>query len=70
MCEGEPPPGALSTAVYGPGRRGAAAHAERRLDAAQRRGAAVADLRSRERADEAALRQEQIEHVTTLGQRE
>jgi len=56
MCEGEPPPGALSTAVYGPGRRGAAAHAERRLDAAQRRGAAVADLRSRERADEAALR--------------
>ncbi len=69
MCEGEPTPGALSTAVYGPGRRGAAAHAERRLDAAQRGGAAVADLRSRKRADEAALRQEQIEHVTTLGQR-
>jgi hypothetical protein len=69
MREGEPPPGALATAVHGPSRRRAAARAERRLNAAQRRGAAIADLRSRERADEAALRQEQIEHVTTLGQR-
>jgi hypothetical protein len=69
MGEGEPPSGALSTAVYGPGRRRAAARAERRLDAAQRRCAAVADLRSREGADEAALRKQQIEHVTTLGQR-
>lgn len=69
MREGEPPPGAFSTAMHGPGRRCTAARAERRLDAAQRRCAAVADLRSGERADEAALRQEQIEHVTTLGQR-
>jgi hypothetical protein len=69
MHKGESPPGALSTAEYGPGRRCAAARAERRLDAAQCRGATVADLRSRERADEAALRQEQIEHATTLGQR-
>jgi hypothetical protein len=69
MREGEPPPGALSTPVHGPGRRRAAARAERRLDAAQRHGTAVADLRSRERADEAPLGQEQIEHVTTLGQR-
>ena len=69
MREGEPPPGALSTAMHGPGRRCAAARAERRLDAAQRRGAAIADLHSRKRADETALRQEQIEHVTTLGQR-
>ena len=69
MREREPPPGAFSTTLYGPGRRRAAACAKRRLDAAQRRGAVLANLRSRERADEAALRQEQIEHVTTLGQR-
>jgi hypothetical protein len=69
MRESEAPPGALATAVHGPGRGGAAARTERRLDAAQRRGAAVTDLRSRERANEATLRQEQIEHVTTLGQR-
>ena len=69
MREREPPPGALSTAVDGPGRRRAAARAERGFDSSQRRGAAIADLRPRERADEAALRQEQIEHVTTLGQR-
>jgi hypothetical protein len=56
MGEGEPPPGALSTAVYGPGRRRAAAHAEGRLDASQGHGAPVADLRSRKRADETALR--------------
>lgn len=69
MREGEPSPGALTAAMHRPGRRCAATRAERRLDAAQRRGAAVADLRPRERADEAALRQKQIEHVTTLGQR-
>ena len=69
MREGKPPPGAFSTAVHGPSRRRAATRAKRRLDAAQRGGAAVADLRSRERADEATLRQEKIEHVTTLGQR-
>jgi hypothetical protein len=67
--ESEPPTGTFSTAAYGPGRRGAAAHAERRLDATQRSGAAGAHLRSGKRADKAALRQEQIEHITTLGQR-
>jgi hypothetical protein len=68
MREGKPPPGAFSTAVHRPGRRRAATRAKRRLDAAQRRSATVADLRSWEKADEAALRQEQIEHVTTLEQ--
>ncbi len=70
--EGEPPAGTLRTAVYGPGRRRAATHAERRLDAAQRRSAAVAYLRSGEGANKAALRQEKVEkvgHITTLGQR-
>ena len=69
MGEGESPPGAFSTALYWPGRRRAATRAKRRPDAAQRRGAAVTDLRSGERADDAALGQEQIEHVTTLGKR-
>jgi hypothetical protein len=69
MGEGETPPGAFSTAPYWPGRRRAATRAKRRLDATQRRGAAVADLRSGERADDAPLGQEQIKHVTTLGQR-
>jgi hypothetical protein len=69
MRESEPAPGALATTVHGPGRRSAAPRAQRRLDASERRGAAVANLCSREGADEAALRQEQIEHVITLGQR-
>jgi len=68
MRKGEPAPGALSTPVYRPGRRRPAPYAERRLDAAQRRSTSVADLPSRERADQAALGQEQIEHITTLGQ--
>jgi len=67
MREGKPPPGAFSTAVHGPGRRRAATGAKRLLDASQRRSAAAADLRPWEKADEATLRQEQIEHVTTLG---
>jgi hypothetical protein len=67
--ERESAPGALATALDGPGRRGAATGAKRRLDAAQRRRAPVADLRSRERADETALWEEQIEHVTTLRRR-
>jgi hypothetical protein len=69
MRERESASGALAAALYRPGRRGAATCAERWLDAAQCRRAAVADLRSRERADEAALREEQIEHVTTLRKR-
>jgi hypothetical protein len=57
MREREPATGALAAALYGPGRRGAATGAKRRLDAAQRRRAVVADLRSQKRADEAALRE-------------
>jgi hypothetical protein len=57
MRERESASGALAAALYRPGRRGAATGAKRWLDAAQRRRAAVADLRSRERADEAALRE-------------
>jgi hypothetical protein len=67
--ERELPAGTLHTALHGPGRRRAAAHAERRLDVAEPRCAVVAYLCSGERADEAALWQEQIEHVNTLGQR-
>jgi hypothetical protein len=69
MRERKPASGALAAASYGPGRRGAATGAKRWLDAAQRRRATVADLRSRERTDKAALREEQVEHVTTLWQR-
>ena len=69
LRERESASGALAAALRGPGRRRAATCAKRWLDAAQRRRAPVADLRSRERTDEAALREEQIEHVTTLGQR-
>jgi hypothetical protein len=67
--ERELPAGTLHTALHGPGRRRAAAHAERRLDVAEPRCAVVAYLCSGARADEAALWQEQIEHVNTLGQR-
>jgi hypothetical protein len=69
MRERESASSALAAALHGPGRGRAATSAKRRLDPTQRRRAPVADLRSRERADEAALRKEQIEHVTTLGQR-
>jgi hypothetical protein len=57
MREREPASGALTAPSYGPGSRRAATTAMRRLDATQRRRTAVADLRSRERADEAALRE-------------
>jgi hypothetical protein len=57
LREREPPSGALTAPSYGPGRGRAATCAKRWLDAAQRRRAPVADLRSRERADEAALRE-------------
>jgi hypothetical protein len=61
--------GALAATVDGPGGGRAAPRAQWGLDAAQRGGATVANLRSRKGTDEAALRQEQIEHVITLGQR-
>ena len=67
--EGEPATGALSTTVDRPGRWRTAPLAQRRLDTAKGRGTTVANLCSRKRADEAALRQKQIEHVITLGQR-
>jgi len=67
LREGESPARALATTLNRPGRRCAAALAERRLDAAERRGAAVADLRSGKKAEEASLRQEEVEHVATLG---
>jgi hypothetical protein len=36
---------------------------------AERRGAAVADLCAGKKAEETPLRQEEVEHVTTLGPR-
>lgn len=67
--EGEPTARTFAAALNRPGRRCAAALAERRLDLAERRGAAVADLRSGQKAEEAPLRQEEVEHVTTLDRR-
>ncbi len=67
--EGEPPSRALATTLNGPGGRRPATLAERRLDATERRGATVADLRSGKKAEETPLRQEEVEHVTTLGRR-
>lgn len=69
LREGESPARALATTLNRPGRRCPAALAERRLDAAECRGAAVADLCSGKKAEDASLRQEEIEHVTTLGPR-
>ena len=69
LSEGESPTRTLATASNRPGRRCAAALAERRLDAAKCRGAAVADLRTGKKAEQASLRQEEVEHVTTLGRR-
>jgi hypothetical protein len=65
--EREPPPRTFRAALHGPGGRRPATLAERRLDAAERRSAALAHLRSGEEAEKAALRQEQVEHVVTLG---
>ena len=67
--ECEPPAGTLGTTLNRPGGRRAATLAEWRLDAAKRGCAAVAYLRSGEKAEETALRQEQIEHITTVGER-
>ena len=64
--EGEPATGAFAATIHRPRRRSTAARAQGRLDATERRRAAVADLSARKGADETALRQEQIEHVITL----
>jgi hypothetical protein len=64
--ECEPPARTLATTLNRPGGRRAATLAERLLDAAEGRCAPLADLRPGQRAEETPLRQEQIEHVTTL----
>ncbi len=69
LREGESPTRTLPTALNRPGRRCPAALAEWRFDVAERRGAAVADLRSGKKAEETPLRQKEVEHVTTLGPR-
>jgi hypothetical protein len=66
--EREPSARTLGTTPDRPGGRRAAALAEGQLDAAERGGAAVANLGAGKKAEQTALRQEQIEHVTTLGQ--
>jgi len=65
-CEGEPPAGALPAASNGPRRRRAATLAERRRKRRQGRVALRAELLSGRVADETALRQEQVEHGSTL----
>ena len=63
--EGQPPARALCAALHRPGSRGAATLAERCLDTAEGRGAAVAHLRPGDETEKAALGQEQIEHATS-----
>src|SRR5581483_10696511 len=65
--EREAAAGALAAAPHRPRGRRAAALAERRLDPAQAVTAARAELRAAAAADEAALRQEQVEHAPRLG---
>lgn len=60
--EGQAPPGALDAAEKRPRSRRAAAGAQGRNEPPQRRCARGAHLRAGTAADEAALRQEQIEH--------
>jgi hypothetical protein len=67
--EGEPSARTLGTTPDRPSGRCAATVAERQLDPAERGGAAFANLHAGKKAEQTALRQEQIEHVITLGQR-
>jgi hypothetical protein len=67
--KGEPSARTLGTTPYRPGGRRTATLAERRLDAAESIGAAVANLRAGKKTEQTALRKQQIEHVTTLRQR-
>jgi len=64
--ECESPACAFATAAHRPGRRRAAALAKRWSDPRQVSQAAVAELRAAHRADDAALRQEQVEHDLNL----
>ena len=66
LCERKPAAGAFAAAAHRPSRRRTAALAPRGADAAQGGGAAAADLLARTRAGQTALRQEQIEHISTL----
>ena len=61
--EGQPPAGALAAASDGPGRGGAAALAARAAKSGQRAEAALADLRTRKPARNAALRQQEVEQA-------
>ena len=66
--ERETPPRALAAAPHGPGRRRAAAFAERRRQPRQRPPAPCAELVARLTADEAPARQQEVEqlHASTL----
>ena len=64
-CEREPPPGALGTPPDRPGGRRPTAFTERRLDSPQSGGAVLADLFAGPGTNEAALRQQQVEHERT-----
>src|SRR5262249_56651925 len=61
--EREPPPRAFGAARHGPRRRSTAARARGRADAPQRRSARWTDLSAGAGADEASLREQQVEHV-------
>src|SRR5947207_4983455 len=66
-CERDPPPRALAAALDRPYSGRAAARAERRFEPRQGLAARRAQLLSSRCADDAALRQEKIEHSSTLG---
>jgi hypothetical protein len=65
--EAEPAARALPAALDRPCRRRAAARAERRLDPLEPVSAVGTELPPTRAADDAALRQEQVEHTSTLG---
>jgi hypothetical protein len=64
--EAEAAPRALAAALDRPGGRGAAACTQRRLEARQLLTATRAELSPTATADDAPLRQEQVEHGSTL----
>src|SRR5690242_4401612 len=66
LPEREAAAGAVAAAADRPGRRSAAAVAERRLDPREEREAPLAELRAALGADHASLREQQLEHGSTL----
>jgi len=66
LRERESATGAFATPSYRPSRRCAAARAPRSRDAPKTGRAVGADLLAGARAGQTALRQEQIEHISTL----